>query len=207
MLDRGGFDAVIGNPPWNTLSPDVKEFFSTFDPVTFKQGVPKSKQNVRRAEICEDEEIDRRWRDEARRLHELGAYVKPKAGRYLWFPEDGNLRKGDANVFRQFVERAYALLRRGGRMAQVLPDSVYVSSPTTELRRRLLDEGRLEFCFVFENRKQLFPIHSELKIVLLAAEADGGPTVDFAAAFMTGKDPAGRDRAVGLPELPPCSPI
>ena len=86
IVDRGGFDAVIGNPPWNTLSPDVKEFFSTFDPVTFKKGVPKSKQDVRRAEICEDEEIDRRWRDEARRLHELGAYVKPKAGRYVWFP-------------------------------------------------------------------------------------------------------------------------
>ena len=202
MVDRGGFDAVIGNPPWNTLSPDVREFFSTFDPVTFKKGVRKSKQNVRRAEICEDGEIDRRWRDEARRLHELGAYVKPKAGRYQWFPEEGNLRKGDANIFRQFVERAYTLLRRGGRMGQVLPDSVYVSSPTTELRRRLLDDGRLEFCFVFENRKLLFPIDSRIKIVLLGAEAEAGPTDDFAAAFITGKDAGGRDRAIGLPELP-----
>jgi hypothetical protein len=202
MVDRGGFDAVIGNPPWNTVSPDVKEFFSTFDPVTFKKGVPKNKQNVRRAQICEDEEIDRRWRDEARRLHELGAYVKPKAGRYLWFAQEGNLRKGDANVFRQFVERGYMLTRRGGRVAQVLPDSVYVSSPATELRRRLLADGRLEFCFVFENRKLLFPIDSRIKIVLLGAEAGGGPTDDFAAAFITGKDAAGRDRAISLPDLP-----
>lgn len=202
MVDRGGFDAVIGNPPWNTLSPDVKEFFSTFDPVTFKKGVPKSQQNVRRTEICKDPETARRWRDEARRLHELGAYVKPTAGRYLWFPQQGNLRKGDANVFRQFVERAYTLLRTHGRMAQVLPDSVYVSAPTTELRRRLLDDGQLEFCFVFENRKLLFPIDSRIKIVLLGAEAGSGPTGDFAAAFITGKDAAGRDRAIGLPELP-----
>jgi hypothetical protein len=202
MVDGGGFDVVIGNPPWNTVSPDVKEFFSTFDPVMFKTGVPKAKQDVRRGELCEDDEIDGRWRNEARRLHELGAYVKPKAGRFLWFAADGQLRKGDANVFRQFVERAYTLLRRAGRMAQVLPDSVYVSSPATELRRRLLDDGRLEFCFVFENRRQLFPIHPNIKVVLLGVQAAAGPTDDFGAAFITGKDPAGGDRAIGLPALP-----
>lgn len=202
IVERGGFDAVIGNPPWNTLSPDVKEFFSTFDPVTFRKGTPKAKQEARRAELCEAPEIDSRWRDEARRLHELGAYVKPKAGRYTWFPEDGQLRKGDANVFRQFVERAYRLLRPLGRVAQVLPDSVYVSSPTTEVRRQLLDDARLEFCFVFENRRLLFPIDSRIKIVLLGAEAHAGPTDDFAAAFVTGKDAAGKERAIGLPDLP-----
>lgn len=202
VVERGGFDAVIGNPPWNTLSPDVKEFFSTFDPIVFRRGVPKARQNERQAELTTDPDIRRRWHDEARRLHELGAYVKPKAGRYTWFPEDGQLRKGDANVFRQFVERAYRLLRHDGQMAQVLPDSVYVSSPTTELRRRLLDEARLNFCFVFENRRLLFPIDSRIKIVLLGAQAGAGPTDDFAAAFITGKDAAGRDRAIGLPELP-----
>ena len=68
-------------------------------------------------------------------------------------------------------------------MAQVLPDSVYVSSPSTEVRRRLLDDGRLEFCFVFENRKLLFPIDSRIKIVLLGAEADAGPTEDVRGRF------------------------
>ena len=29
---NGGFDLVLGNPPWDTLSPDTKEFFSTYDP-------------------------------------------------------------------------------------------------------------------------------------------------------------------------------
>lgn len=202
VLERGGFDAVVGNPPWNTLSPDVKEFFSTYDPDGFKKNVPKARKAARQAELCEDPDIDRRWRAEALRLHELGAYAKPKAGRYHWFPAEGNLRKGDANVFRQFVERAYKLLRPGGRLGQVLPDSFYVSSPATELRRRLLDEGRLDLCFVFENRRKLFPIHASWKIVLLVAEAGAGPTDDFAAAFITGKDAAGRERAIALPELP-----
>ena len=28
----GGFDVVLGNPPWDTLSPDAKEFFSAYEP-------------------------------------------------------------------------------------------------------------------------------------------------------------------------------
>ena len=37
IFNRGGFDLVLGNPPWDTLSPDVKEFFSTFDPQVREQ--------------------------------------------------------------------------------------------------------------------------------------------------------------------------
>ncbi len=28
----GGFDLILGNPPWDTLSPDAKEFFSAYEP-------------------------------------------------------------------------------------------------------------------------------------------------------------------------------
>ncbi len=80
----------------------------------------------------------------------------------------------------------------GGRLAQVLPDSVYVSSPATGVRQRLLTEGVLERCYVFENRKALFPIHRSVKVVLLTARRGDGPTERFKAAFFTGKDPGGR---------------
>lgn len=202
MLEQGGFDAVIGNPPWNTLSPDVKEYFGTYDPHVFKKGVPKTQQTQRKQELLEDEEIDHGWRTEARYLNELSHYAKPESGHYLWYAEDGQLRKGDANVFRQFVERAYLLLRREGHLAQVLPDSFYVSSPATGLRRHLLDEAILERCYVFENRRHIFPIDSRIRIALVTAERGTGPTERFRAAFFVGKNPAGQDRSIGLEELP-----
>src|SRR5579883_340314 len=31
VMTRGGFDIVLGNPPWDTMSPDAKEFFSPYD--------------------------------------------------------------------------------------------------------------------------------------------------------------------------------
>jgi hypothetical protein len=202
FFERGGFDAVIGNPPWNTLSPDVKEFFGTYDPTVFRKGVPKGEQDERKDDLREDDEVDSTWRREARFLHELSNYAKPESGRFGWFTEDGQLRKGDANVFRLFVERAHRLLRTGGRLSQVLPDSVYVSSPATGVREHLLRDGVLERCWVFENRRGIFPIDSRIKIVLLVAQRGGGPTDAFRAAFLTGKDAVGRERAIGLDTLP-----
>jgi hypothetical protein len=132
----------------------------------------------------------------------LSYYAKPESGRFKWYAQDGQLRKGDANVFRLFVERAHTLLRESGRFAQVLPDAVYMSSTATGLRQRLLREGLLERCYVFENRKEIFPIHRSAKVVLLTGQRGGGPTQHFRASFLAGKNAAGRDRAVGLDTLP-----
>lgn len=202
MVEDGGFDAIIGNPPWNTLSPDVKEFFSTFDPDTFRKGVPKRAQDARKDELRGFADIDAAWRTEARFLHQLSYYAKPEAERFDWYAPDGQLRKGDSNVFRLFVERGYKLLRPGGRLAQVLPDSFYVSSPATGLRQRLLTEGRLERCYVFENRRAIFPIHRSIKVVLLTVEHGTGPVDRFNAVFFTGTDALGEPRAISLDELP-----
>jgi hypothetical protein len=32
MIARGGFDLILGNPPWDAMSPDVKEWFAKYDP-------------------------------------------------------------------------------------------------------------------------------------------------------------------------------
>lgn len=202
IIERGGFDAVIGNPPWNTLSPDTKEFFSTYDLKTFRKGVPKKEQDARKQELRSDPEIDAAWRREARFLHELSYWAKPDAGRFKWFAPNPQLRKGDANVYRLFVERGYRILREGGRLGQVLPDSVYVSSPATGVRQHLIEHGQLERCYVFENRRKIFPIDSRIKVVLLIAKRGGGSTKRFKAKFYVGKNPVGGDRSVGLEELP-----
>jgi hypothetical protein len=34
VFDRGGFDVVLGNPPWETMSPDAKEIFRRLRPTS-----------------------------------------------------------------------------------------------------------------------------------------------------------------------------
>lgn len=184
--------------------PRQQGVLATFDPKTFakRKGAPPAEQATREEVLRADSDIDRAWRNEARFLHELSNYAKPSAERFTWYAKDGQLRKGDANVFRLFVERAYRLLRTNGFLAQVLPDSVYLSSPATGVRRHLLDDGQVQFCWVFENRRKIFPIDGRARVVLLGARRGTGPTTSFRAKFLAGKDPAGRSRCVGVEDLP-----
>jgi len=204
MLERGGFDAVIGNPPWHPTGPDAKGFFGTFDPKVFakRMGAPKAIQETRKSELRSVPDIDAAWRLESRFLFEMSEYARHGTGRFTWHAAEGQLRKGDANVYRLFVERGYKLLRGGGHFGQVLPDSVYLSAPATEIRRRLLADGNLDFCWVFENRRKIFPIHASAKVVLLGGSRGNGPTRAFAAKFFVGKNAAGRSRTVSPEELP-----
>jgi hypothetical protein len=51
IMVAGGFDVVLGNPPWDTLSPDAKEFFSVYDPAV--RFMAKPEQEARFAELRE----------------------------------------------------------------------------------------------------------------------------------------------------------
>ncbi|MBK7923170.1 MAG: hypothetical protein IPJ95_05980 [Gemmatimonadetes bacterium] len=54
----GGFDAIIGNPPWETLQPVSKEFFSNIDPLYRAYGKQAALQ--RQEELFRDSESEER---------------------------------------------------------------------------------------------------------------------------------------------------
>jgi hypothetical protein len=59
--ERSGFDAIIGNPPWDTLQPNSKEFFSNIDPLYRAYG--KQEALHYQTEYFADKEIERSWLD------------------------------------------------------------------------------------------------------------------------------------------------
>ncbi len=58
--DAEGFDAVVGNPPWENLQPNPEEFFSAVDPLFRTHG--HVQKGERRSELFgHDREVERRW--------------------------------------------------------------------------------------------------------------------------------------------------
>lgn len=54
-----GFDAVLGNPPWETLQPNSKEYFSALDPLYRSYGNQEAKRYQR--EYFENAQIESGW--------------------------------------------------------------------------------------------------------------------------------------------------
>jgi hypothetical protein len=178
------------------LSPETREFFGNIDPLfrTYRKQVAVSLM----ASLRGDRAVDRSYRSYSRRIYQTASFLKT-SGTYTWYAR-GNLGKGDFDLFRSFVERDFRALRRGGRLAQVLKDSVYLNANCSEIRRQLLTAGHIARLFVNENRKGVFAIDSRIKIVLMTAEK--GTASDWVgAAFFVGKNPDLSERSLSTAEL------
>ena len=117
----GGFDVVLGNPPWDKLSPDHKEFFAVFYPeVRF---MSPSDQKVVIESLLEQPEIAKGWDEYCRDLYAAVHFMKT-SGRYRLFAL-GDLGKGDFNAYRLFVEAALAATKPGQVTAQFVPEGLY----------------------------------------------------------------------------------
>ncbi|NEJ31730.1 N-6 DNA methylase [Rhizobium leguminosarum] len=180
IMERGGFDVVLGNPPWDTMSPDYKEFFSVYDPNI--RNMSPEEQEEAYARLLSDPVLATRWEQHCADLYAAVHFIK-SSGRYRLFAE-GNLGKGDFNVYRMFVETALAATRQGRVAAQFVPEGLYIGANATAIRRELFTAFRLERIAGFENTKGIwFPrVHTAMKFSLYVAWK-GGRTDEFQAAF------------------------
>lgn len=187
LRSRPGFDAVLTNPPWETLKPNSREFFASYDPLYRR--LERAEAEQQRQRLLADRQIQSAWRDEAHWLAGLSRYVR-QSGLYpaQQAPSGGRASGGDLNSYRLFVERAYQLLRPGGSCGLVVPASLYTDQSSAGLRRLLLDQARPIVLLGFENRAGLFPIDSRCKFALLVFTRER-PAAHFRAAFML-HDPA-----------------
>lgn len=180
IMARGGFDVVLGNPPWDTMSPDYKEFFSVYEPDI--RHMSPSEQEEAYARLLSNPVLATRWERHCSDLYRAVHFIK-SGGRYRLFAE-GNLGKGDFNVYRMFVETALAVTRHGRVAAQFVPEGLYNGANATAIRRELFTAFRLEHLAGFENTKGIWfdKIDTRMKFCLYVAWK-GGRTEQFNAAF------------------------
>jgi hypothetical protein len=209
-LPNGGFDVIVGNPPWDSILLNSKEFWSNYLP-TFralgKQTAIKTSKDLRA-----DPEVDESWRIYARKIYQQNNTFK--LGNFFIHQGTGHL-----NTYKLFIERMVSLTKSEGTFSLVVPSGIYTDEGCTSLRDLLFANQRIRFILSLENRKGIFPIDSRFKVVLLSGEktrinankvalsgADDSQTVE--CLFLVGKDVIGRDLAPSaemlgalLPEL------
>ncbi len=173
--EQGGFDVVIGNPPWEKWKPDSQEFFEEFHP-GFKSLPKQDAKKVMEVLLKTRRGVKKRWED---KLREYETYSDVYRTEYQ-FQSNG----GDMDLYKVFIERAYQLLKPGGSAGLVVPSGIYTDLGTKGLRGMLFDQCQLIGMYSFENRYPTIfeDVDSRFKPVLLSF-AKGGNTKSFKCAF------------------------
>ncbi|HOQ48075.1 MAG TPA: hypothetical protein PK157_22400, partial [Bryobacteraceae bacterium] len=183
--ERPGFDAMLGNPPWEKIKPAKKEFFAQYDPaIRDYQG---QSLNQRIAEISRQHpEAPARWQEYEAQNKRLAALLL-RGGIYDWQIVEVNGEKtgGDPDLFKLFLERFHQLVRPGGRVGVLMPAGLYALEGATGLRQLLFSQAKVEAIYSFENwGKRFFPIHASFKFLTLVFSKQPATQQDFPAAFM-----------------------
>ena len=164
---EGGFDAVIGNPPWDRMKLQQVEWFAT-----------------RRREIAQQQ----RAAERKRMIAALEQAGDPLAQDYALASERATmatriarrsgdyplLSGGDVNLYSLFVERAMTLVKPDGMVGLLTPSGIASDKTAARFFKGVATEGRLIGLFDFENKrvdKSLFfpDVHAQFKFCTLIA--------------------------------------
>jgi hypothetical protein len=177
---KGGFDATIGNPPWDIVKPNSQEFFSAY--LSGFRSLKKQAANKESKQLMEkNSAIQDKWDNYCTSFSEQSAYFREQDAFKA-------LGKGDINTFKLFLEQFFTLLNPGGHEGIVVPSGLYTDKGCQPLRELFFEKSRIDCLYCFENKKAIFNIHRSFKFVLFCIEK-GQQTTEFKCAFMR-HDPA-----------------
>ncbi|AKH98042.1 Eco57I restriction-modification methylase domain-containing protein [Halanaeroarchaeum sulfurireducens] len=151
----GGFDVIVGNPPWDKIVPRRDDYFTRFDS-DFRTLLPEAKQ-TRQTELLENEEIREGWEEYKQRIETQAEYFNNSEDFQLQRPTvAGRTEATENDLSALFLERVFQIARDDGYVSQVLPGAIFNGSSAKDLRLHLLDETQVKSLVTFEN-KGIFP--------------------------------------------------
>ena len=153
-----GFQAIVGNPPWDKTKFSDNDFFPQYKSDYRTLG---NKQKAEfRANMLIKPTIRQEYEAQKENIERVNAYYKTR------FDLSGG--KGDGNLFRFFVERNLGLLARDATLNYVLPSALMLEEGSYTLRKEILQERTLMHFYAFENREGIFnSVHRSYKFALM----------------------------------------
>ena len=143
---EGGFDAVIGNPPWDRIKLQEVEWFATRDPELARAPTAAARrEGIRRLRELDDP-LAHAFDEAKARADRLGQVVRA-SGHYPL------LGGGDINLYSLFVERSLRLVKPGGLVGLLTPSGIYADKTAARFFKSVSTTGRVAGIYDFENRR------------------------------------------------------
>lgn len=142
-----GFDIIIGNPPWDKVELDDKDFFSQYrsNYRTMKNNEKKETQD----------NLLKYYKDIKEEYYTTGLYIDTILS-YYGNNYPLNNSKKDTNLFRLFIERNINLISINGSLIYVTPSAWTYEDSSIKIRKHIFDNLYFRYFYQFENREKIF---------------------------------------------------
>ncbi|MEY9189149.1 Eco57I restriction-modification methylase domain-containing protein [Bradyrhizobium ottawaense] len=187
VMQRGGFDVVLGNPPWERIKLQEQEFFASRSPEIANAPNKAARDRLIKALASAPDDSRERAlsnafvaaKHEAEATSEFVRVGEKEGGRFSL------TGRGDVNTYALFAELFANLARLCAGV--IVPTGIATDATTAPFFASLVERRRLSKLVDFENRAGLFPaVDSRMKFCLLTLGREEG--VPRFAFFLT--DPA-----------------
>jgi hypothetical protein len=178
VFARGGFDCILGNPPWEVSQLGEEEFFATRSPRIANLAGAARKKAIAVLEVQEPS----LWQkyQETKRSYEATNTFFRESGRF------DLTAVGKLNTYPLFAEAITRMTAPSGRAGFIVPTGIATDDSTKAFFGNIATSGRLASLFDFENSAPLFPgVHRSFKFCLLTL---GTVTESSFAFFLTATD-------------------
>ena len=143
---HGGFDAVIGNPPWDRMKLQQVEWFAARRrEIAMATPAANRKRMIADLETAGDP-LAREFADASGRA-QTAVHRARASGEYPL------LSGGDVNLYSLFVERAMTLVKPDGMVGLLTPSGIASDKTASAFFKGVATQGRLRALYDFENRR------------------------------------------------------
>lgn len=153
IMQRGGFDVVLGNPPWDVMQLSEEEYFALTKPeIAELKGVARKRAIIDLAQSAP--EVFAAFTAD-KRMFEAGNEFARETGRF-------NLTaRGKVNTYSLFAELFFNLAHMSSGI--IVPTNIATDASTAPFFSELITKRRLSCLFDFDNSSGLFPSVASLQ--------------------------------------------
>ncbi|WP_340100506.1 Eco57I restriction-modification methylase domain-containing protein [Salinibaculum salinum] len=159
--NQGGFDCILGNPPWERVELKEKEYFAVSQPqIANARNASERKKLISELEEA-NPELYTQYQNDKIRLEQRTKFLQ-NSGRYSL------TGRGNLNTYALFSELSLDEINGQGHAGIIVPTGIATNSRTQYFFSHLVDSKRLNSLIDFENKHGIFTdVHKSYRFCLL----------------------------------------